>query len=86
MVAKNNTHTVANSNKKDKSNEPSFSDQLKSYFKGVKSEWKKITWPDRQQITSETLVVIVFTIFVTLLIFLIDMFWKFLFGLVSHLN
>lgn len=82
MVVKDNTPTIIKSKNKDKGDEPSFTENLKSYFKGVKSEWKKITWPDRQQITSETLVVIVFTVCVTLLIYVIDLIWRGLFGLV----
>ena len=38
------------------------------YFKGVKSEWSKVTWPERQQVVIETIFVIaivfVFTIFI----------------------
>ena len=28
------------------------------YFKGVKSEWSKVTWPERQQVVVETIFVI----------------------------
>ena len=39
-----------------------------NYFKGVKSEWGKITWPERQQVVVETVfvvaIVFVFTIFI----------------------
>ena len=28
------------------------------YFKGVKSEWGKITWPDRKQVIAQTLIVL----------------------------
>ena len=38
-----------------------------TYFKGVRSEWSKITWPERNQVVIETFFVIaivfVFTIF-----------------------
>lgn len=59
--------------KKQKEQEKSFKDSLITYFKGVRSEWFKITWPDRQQILHETLIVIVVTAFVTLVIYLIDL-------------
>ena len=35
-------------------NEQSFLDGIKTYFKGVKLEWGKITWPERRQVFVET--------------------------------
>ena len=39
-----------------------------TYFKGVKSEWGKITWPTKEQVRNETIAVILivfaFTIFI----------------------
>lgn len=68
----NNTQSTTPKKKKDKNQETNFKESLKTYFKGVRSEWHKITWPDRQQITYETIIVIAVTAFVTLLIALID--------------
>lgn len=74
MVAKNQQvqPQVKKKGKKAQLEEPSFSEQVVTYFKGVRSEWHKVTWPDRQQTIHETLIVIVVTTFITLLIFFID--------------
>ncbi|MBO5409054.1 MAG: preprotein translocase subunit SecE [Clostridia bacterium] len=42
------------------------------YFKGVKSEFKKVTWPSFKQIVNNTTTVIVSVIVVGLFIFLLD--------------
>jgi len=45
---------------------------LGEYFKGVKSEFKRIEWPNREQVTQEFFTVIVIVTIITCLIFLID--------------
>ena len=67
---------------KTKDSDPSFMDQTMEYFKGVRSEWHKVTWPDKQQIWHETLIVIAVTTFITLLIFLIDLILRTLIGFI----
>lgn len=42
------------------------------YFKGVKSEFKKVTWPSFKQIVNNTTTVIVSVIVIGLFIFLLD--------------
>ncbi len=42
------------------------------YFKGVKSEFKKITWPSFKQIVNNTATVIISVIVVGLFIFVLD--------------
>lgn len=74
----NNTQATTSKKKKDKNQEPTFKESLKTYFKGVKSEWHKITWPDRQQITYETIIVIAVTAFITILIALIDTIYNYI--------
>jgi preprotein translocase subunit SecE len=84
VVAKsNNSQSISKKQKKDKVQEVSFPEQVVTYFKGVRSEWHKVTWPDRQQILRETLVVIAVTIFVTVLIYLIDIILRFLLGFIT---
>jgi preprotein translocase subunit SecE len=85
VVAKNNDSQPVSKKKgkKAKVEDPSVGEQLKEYFKGVRSEWHKITWPDKQQTWHETLIVIVVTLFVTLLIFFIDKILQFGVGLIS---
>lgn len=83
MVAKGQqAQPVTKKKKSAKAQEPSFGEQLKDYFKGVKSEWHKVTWPDKQQTLHETLIVIVVTAFVTMLIFLIDVILGFIIGFI----
>lgn len=45
----------------------------KSWFKGLKSEFKKIVWPDKESLVKESAAVIVITIILGLVIALIDM-------------
>lgn len=54
-----------------------------TYFKGVKMEWGKITWPEKQQVVVETFFVVTIVFVFTLFIFLVDkgfeVFFKLLF-------
>ncbi len=43
-----------------------------SFFDGVKAEFKKISWPGREQLTKQSIAVIVVTIIVGLVITLLD--------------
>lgn len=45
----------------------------KSWFKGLKSEFKKIIWPDKESLVKESVAVIVITVILGLVIALIDM-------------
>ena len=49
-----------------------------SYFKGVKTEWSKITWPEKNQVIFETFSVIVIVFVFTVAIYLVDLLFKFL--------
>ncbi len=62
-------------------NQPGIIKDLKTYFKGIKSEWGKITWPIRQQVVAETIVVLVVVAFITSVVYLIDIGFKGLFKL-----
>lgn len=44
----------------------------RAYFKSVKLEWGKITWPPRQQIFVETIYVIVITAVFTIAVLAMD--------------
>ena len=48
-----------------------------SFFKGVKTEFKKIVWPTRKDVTKQTIVVVVGTVFLGLLIAIVDLFMKY---------
>ena len=44
----------------------------KSFLKGVKSEWKKITWPTKENLAKESFAVVVISILLGALIALLD--------------
>ncbi len=58
-------------------------DSIKTYFKGVKTEWGRISWPERKQVVAETISVIVIVFAFTVAIYLIDLIFK---GLLSLIN
>ena len=43
-----------------------------SFFKGLKAEFKKISWPDRQDTLKQSIAVVVISIVVGIIISLID--------------
>ncbi len=67
---------MANSNKE----QISFKDDLTTYLKGVRSEWGKITWPEKQQVVAETIYVIIIVFVFTLFVLLLDLAFKGLFS------
>ena len=44
----------------------------KSFFKGVKSEWRKITWPSKETLFRETTAVIIISVVLGAVIALVD--------------
>ena len=46
--------------------------QKKSWFKGLKAEFKKIIWPDKESLAKESVAVIVISAVLALIIALID--------------
>ncbi len=49
---------------------------IKTYFKGVKAEWGRVSWPDRRQVVVETISVIIIVFVFTVAIYLIDVIFK----------
>jgi preprotein translocase subunit SecE len=45
---------------------------IAEYFKGIRAEWKKITWPTWPQIWGQTIVVLVMVSIMTLGLFIMD--------------
>ena len=43
-----------------------------TYFKGVRSEWSKITWPEKNQVIVETFFVVAIVFVFTVFIYLVD--------------
>ncbi|MBR1616932.1 preprotein translocase subunit SecE [bacterium] len=59
----------------------SFITSIKTYFKGVKAEWSKVSWPQKQQIIVETGIVIAVVAFFTVAVYIVDIIFRFLLGL-----
>ncbi len=49
---------------------------IKTYFKGVKTEWGKVSWPEKNQVIIETISVIVIVFVFTVAIYLMDLLFK----------
>ncbi len=60
-----------------------FLDSMKRYFRGVRAEWGKITWPERHQVMMETLFVIVIVAAFTVAVYLMDIIFKALLGFIK---
>ena len=54
-----------------------------TYFKGVKAEWGKVSWPQKQQVIAETGIVLAVVVFFTIVVYLMDIVFKFLLGLIK---
>lgn len=50
---------------------------VKSWFKGLKAEFKKIIWPDKKSLGKQTVAVIVITAVLSVIIALLDAVVKF---------
>ena len=50
---------------------------VKSWFKGLKAEFKKIIWPDKKTLGKQTLAVVVITAVLSVIIALLDAVVKF---------
>ena len=49
----------------------------KSWFKGLKAEFKKIIWPDKKSLGKQTVAVVIITAVLSVIIALLDMAVKF---------
>lgn len=47
--------------------------QKKSWFKGLKAEFKKIVWPDQKSLTKETAAVVIVSVVVGVIISVVDL-------------
>jgi len=56
---------------------------IKTYFKGVKAEWGKVSWPEKRQVIFETFSVIVIVFVFTVAIYLMDLIFKGVLGLIK---
>lgn len=51
--------------------------QKKSWFKGLKAEFKKIVWPDQKSLTKETAAVMIVSVVVGVIISVVDLIARF---------
>lgn len=61
----------------------SMVNSIQTYFRGVRTEWGKINWPERRQVVTETVFVIVIVFVFTLAVYLMDIIFKSIFGLIK---
>lgn len=47
-------------------------DRIRAFFDGVNLEMKKVTWPTQKELVDNTIVVVVFSIILSLFIFGVD--------------
>ena len=69
--------------KTEKKQDQDFKQAIITYFKGVKAEWGKVSWPTRQQVIAETGIVLAVVTFFTVVVYLMDIIFKFLLGLIK---
>lgn len=51
--------------------------QKKSWFTGLKAEFKKIVWPDQKSLTKETAAVVIVSVVVGVIISVVDLIARF---------
>ena len=64
-------------------NQQDFTQAISTYFKGVKAEWGKVSWPQKQQIIAETGIVLAVVAFFTVVVYFMDIIFKALLGLIK---
>ena len=56
--------------------------EITTYLKSVKLEWAKITWPERKQVVAETFAVLAIVFLFTVAVYLIDIIFKAVLGII----
>ena len=65
-MADNNTEKTV------KKNGQSLGDKISTWFKGLKSEYSKIVWENRESVTKQTTAVVVITVILGIIIAIVD--------------
>jgi preprotein translocase subunit SecE len=55
-----------------KAAKPNIFQRLVTYIKGVRSEMRKVVWPDREEVVNSSIIVIVTIVFFTLFVLIVD--------------
>ncbi len=61
----------------------SMVNSIQTYFRGVRTEWGKINWPEKRQVITETVFVIIIVFVFTIAVYLMDIIFKSIFGLIK---
>ena len=56
--------------------------KIVTYFQGVRAEWGKVVWPEKNQVIVNFIWVIVICAFFTVLIFMFDVIYNWLFSFI----
>ena len=64
--------------------QPTTGKGLKGYLKGVEAELKKVVWPTKKELINYTIVVFLVTIFIALIISVLDGLFAQLFNTLLH--
>ena len=83
MAAKDDKNRKSDKKKSDK---PGFFEKIKKFFKNLKSEFKKIVWPNRSQLVKQTIAVLLISLLLGAFIWLVDLGAKSLVGLTSQVG
>ena len=67
----------------EKVQQKNFKQEMITYFKGVKTEWSKVSWPTKKQVLAETVIVLLVVTFFTIVVFLMDKAFIWLLGLIK---
>ena len=82
-MEENTVNTVETTEKAAKTDQKTAKKEKKpSFFKGLKKEYKKIVFADRQTVTKQTIAVVLSSIFLGVVIMLLDMVIKFGLGFI----
>ena len=57
---------------------------IKAYFRGIKTELKKVIWPTKRETVSSAIMIFVFSIVFALFFFLVDRFFMWLMSFVFN--
>jgi len=60
-----------------------FNESMITYFKGVKAEWGKVSWPTKNQVIVETGIVLAVVTFFTVVVYIMDIIFKWLLSLIK---
>jgi preprotein translocase subunit SecE len=67
---------------KENDNKPKLTTRMKNYYKGVRSELKKVNWPTRKELINYTIVVLATCGVMTVVIWGLDLVFEKIVGLI----